>query len=104
MSPYAPAGTFTSRVLDAGQAGTQWLTLDTAVSAPTATALALETRSGNSAAPDAGWSGWQPVASGGAIASPSARYIQYRAALSSSDDTVTPALQRTAISYRPPAP
>lgn len=40
----------------------------------------IATRSGNTATPDASWSGWsKPIPSGGgAIASPPARYLQYR--------------------------
>ena len=40
--------------------------------------IAFETRSGNTATPDDGWSGYQSLwGQGGAINSPSARYIQY---------------------------
>ena len=49
--------------------------------------VGVQTRSGNTAAPDAGWSAWRPVAGRGgrlgglqrgAIRSPPARYLQYR--------------------------
>jgi Domain of unknown function (DUF4082)/Bacterial Ig-like domain/Purple acid Phosphatase, N-terminal domain/Bacterial Ig domain len=98
MSPYAAAGTFTSRVLDAGRSAT-WGTLDSTVTAPAGTAVTFETRSGNSATPDATWSAWQAVGSGGAIASPAGRYVQYRANLSSTSTALTPSLERVAISY-----
>jgi hypothetical protein len=104
MSPYAAAGTFASRVLDSGEAGSAWLTLASDSATHGGTQLALETRSGGTAAPDASSSSWQPVGSGGAIASPNARYIQYRAALSTGDGALTPRLERVAIGYRPPAP
>ncbi|MFH0902547.1 MAG: hypothetical protein V2A73_18105 [Pseudomonadota bacterium] len=57
--------------------------------------LLVETRSGNTAAPDRAWSAWQPVASpspttGGAtigrIVSPTARYFQWRVSLSGQRD------------------
>src|SRR4051812_10297895 len=53
MGPYEPTGTFTSRVLDAGQAGAHWQTLDATADAPDGTAVTFETRSGATAAPDA---------------------------------------------------
>ena len=42
---------------------------------------AFETRTGNTATPDASWSDFQAVGAGGAIQSPSGQYIQYRATL-----------------------
>ncbi|HEX2658433.1 MAG TPA: hypothetical protein VHU40_09180, partial [Polyangia bacterium] len=53
--------------------------------------VTFETRSGNTAKPDAGWSAWQPTASkatdangaAGAVVSPPARYLQYQARLAS---------------------
>jgi len=46
-------------------------------------ALAVQTRSGNTAKPDKTWSAWTPVAAGGAagvgrVASPEARYVQVK--------------------------
>jgi hypothetical protein len=101
MSPYGAPGTFLSRVFDSGQAGADWLTLARNASVPGAGALTLATRSGNTAAPDGSWSDWEPVGAGNAIASPDARYLQYRAAMSTGDDTATPTLERVTIGYRP---
>ena len=101
MSPYASAGTFTSRVLDTGQDDSDWSTLEAAVSALTGTTLTFETRSGNTATPDASWSAWQAVGPGAAIASPNARYVQYRAIGSSTDDTATPTMQQVTVRYQP---
>ena len=39
----------------------------------------------HAASPTASWSAWQPVGAGGAIASPAARYIQYRARMATAD-------------------
>jgi hypothetical protein len=101
MSPYAATGTFLSRVFDGGGAGTDWLTLARTASAPGTSSLGVETRSGNTSTPDGSWSAWQAVGAGDAIASPNARYLQYRAVMASSDDTVTPTLARVAIAYQP---
>jgi hypothetical protein len=67
-------GTFESRALDAGDAHAAWSSLTPTVAG---SGVSFETRSGNGA----GWSAWQPVGPSGAIQSPGARYIQYRALL-----------------------
>jgi sugar lactone lactonase YvrE len=62
----------------------------------------LQTRSGNSEEPDASWSDWSaPLTQpgGGAIASPPARYIQWRATLKADGDP--PVLERVRVSYLP---
>jgi hypothetical protein len=52
----------------------------------TGNGVAVETRSGNTLEPDATWSSWQPAATNDLgelrVASPPARYLQYRARLS----------------------
>jgi hypothetical protein len=101
MTPYAAAGTFTSRVFDAGAAGSTWQTLESDADVPAGTALTLETRSGDAPTPDATWSGWQPLGAGGAIASPAGRHLQYRATLTSSASASSPTLRRAEIAYAP---
>jgi hypothetical protein len=67
---------------------------------------AVQTRSGNTSEPDASWSDWQAPASNDvgdlAVASPAARYLQYRLQLqntsASADDAA--AFSRLDISYR----
>ena len=107
MSPYPSSGTFESRVFDTGKSGTDWNSLTSITQKPAGTEVTFETRSGNSATPDGSWSGWEAVGSGGAIASPSGRYIQYRANLSSTDASVSPTIEQVTIIYRrdatPPA-
>src|SRR3954447_23814975 len=105
MGPYEPTGTFTSRVLGAGSAGAHWQTLDAALDAPDGTAVTLETRSGATAAPDAGWSAWSAVGAGGAVTSPAGRYVQYRATLTGGTDLLTPTIESVTLSAtadRPP--
>ncbi len=87
-------GTYTSNVLDAGRL-VRWGALRSlSKNAP------LETRSGNTLEPDATWSDWQSATkteTGEArVASPPARYLQYRAKLASDGS-----LSRVEAIYRP---
>jgi hypothetical protein len=99
MMLFPASGTYESNVKDAGDPRAVWGPLNAMVDTPTGTALELQTRSGNTATPDAGWSGYQSLGPGGAINSPSARYIQYRALLSTADEHVTPSLERVDLIY-----
>ncbi len=96
---FPASGIYESNVKDAGDPRTVWGPLNAMVDTPAGTAVVLQTRSGNTATPDAGWSGYQPLGPGGAINSPSARYIQYRALLSTADERVTPSLERVDLLY-----
>jgi len=98
MSDYATSGTLTSRTLDSGPGANDWQTLDSTSTRPTGTSISFETRSGDTRQPSAGWSAWQPVGSGGAIASPSSRFMQYRATLTGTAH-VTPTLQRVTVAF-----
>jgi hypothetical protein len=101
MSPYAATGTYTSRVFDAGGPSADWLRLTATAGVPAGAAPTLETRSGGTPTPDGSWSGWQAVGTDDAIASPNARYLQYRAGLSTTNDSATPTLERVNVVYRP---
>ncbi|HEU0023995.1 MAG TPA: DUF4082 domain-containing protein [Thermoleophilaceae bacterium] len=95
---YDATGTFTSRVLDAGGAS-EWQALAAQSTLPSGTQLAFDTRSGSTPQPGAGWSSWQPVGGGGAIASPVSRYLQYRAHATSSTGLRSPTLDRVSIGF-----
>ena len=99
MSDYPGTGTFTSRSLDSGPGANVWQTLTSQSTRPAGTAIGFQTRSGGTRQPDASWSAWQPVGAGGAIASPNARYIQYRATLTTSAAGTTPVLDRVQVTY-----
>ena len=89
----APAsGTFVSRVLTADDAHTVWGALTPTVAG---SGVTFETRSGQTPAPDSSWSAWQAVGNGGAIQSPSGKYIQYKATLTSA----AASLDKVAIDY-----
>ncbi|MFP5365198.1 MAG: DUF4082 domain-containing protein [Thermoleophilia bacterium] len=96
---YSTSGQFTSRVLDSGPDAHLWQTLSTGGTLPSATAIAFQTRTGATKTPDASWSAWQALGADGAIVSPAARYIQYRATLTSASGLQTPTLDRTQISF-----
>ena len=78
----APTGTYSSDVRDAGTVATWGAIRWRAAAKPGE--VELFTRSGNTATPDATWSAWSKaytVATGERIASPNARYLQWRAVL-----------------------
>lgn len=74
-------GVFESAALDAGGFA-KWGRM-TWTAAGDAKRVEIATRSGNTATPDASWSAWSKgiAPDGGAITSPSARYLQYRATI-----------------------
>ncbi len=64
--------------------------------------IAIETRSGNMDRPEQDWSAWSaPVSSpGGApVASPPARFVQWRARLTASTSGASPVLQSVSLAY-----
>lgn len=66
------------------------------------TDITLSTRSGNTEKPDDTWSEWSDEyvdPSGAEIASPPARFIQWRAKLTSTDGESTPVLKRVTVAY-----
>jgi hypothetical protein len=82
------SGTFTSRVLDAGDPHAVWGALTATGGAPV-----IRTRTGNTATPDASWSSFDALGAGGAVQSPPGRYIQYEATL----DNAAPRLDSVSI-------
>jgi hypothetical protein len=100
MSPYVSTGTFTSRVLDAGRRA-DWGALESTRAAPTGTQIDFEARSGDTGTPDGTWSAWQPVGAAGTVASPNARFVQYRATLSTASTRETPTIEQVRVAYVP---
>ena len=92
-------GTYRSRVLDAGGAA-RFGRIVWEARTPPGTALTIETRSGNSGAPDDTWSDWAPATSGEVAPSPSARFLRWRAILRS-DGVSSPELTSLAAAYLP---
>ncbi len=98
LSPYAPEGSFTSRVLDAG-AVADWHDLRWEADVPPATRVRLHVRTGDVEEPDTSWSQWSPVEGSGGVVGATARFLQYRADLATSDPAWTPVLRRVGARY-----
>jgi methionine-rich copper-binding protein CopC len=94
---YASSGTFVSSLFDAGRVA-NWGTATWTAAVPVGTGLTVLTRSGNTATPDSSWSDWTGVSSGGQIASPPARYLQYELVLTSTGTALTPMLSALTVS------
>ena len=95
LASYPTSGTFTSRVFDASPRLTAWGAL---AATGNLAGVTFQTRSGDSATPDASWSDWQSLGAGGAVQSPVRRYLQYRAILTGNAFS-TPSVTRLAIGY-----
>ncbi len=96
------SGYYESPVHDAGTAA-RWGSLSWRADMAPSTALVFRTRAGNSSKPDKTWSDWSaPLkdAAASTIASPNARYIQWRAEFSGSGG-VTPVLDSVTLAYLP---
>jgi len=99
---YARQGTYTSQVYDAGGSA-RWGLLDWRAAAPEGTEVALATRTGNVRDPEKGmWSPWSKAATKppAAIASPPARFIQFRVTMKTARPDRTPVLEQFEAAYR----
>ncbi len=92
---YKSSGTYTSPVFDAGRE-VKWGTIHWSATTPSGTSLSIETRSSSDGVT---WSEWQQCTNGGEIPSPSGRYLQYRANLSTSKINHTPSLHHVVVTY-----
>jgi sugar lactone lactonase YvrE len=98
----ADKGTYTSDVRDA-QTVAAWGTIKWQASTPAGTSIEIATRSGNTRTPDETWSDWSPPYAdrdGSAMASPRARYLQWRAVFSARG-TDAPLLTSVTAAYLP---
>jgi outer membrane protein assembly factor BamB len=98
---YAESGRLESEVRDCGSVA-EWgvITWDAVV--PSGTEFTLATRTGNTQKPDDTWSDWSKeyrASEGTKIASPAARFLQWRATLSRSNSKSTPVLDRVEVAY-----
>jgi hypothetical protein len=100
ISPYAPAGRFTSRVFDAG-APVEWATATWSADVPESTGLRVAVRTGETPRPDRTWARWRRLAACGGPVGATSQYVQYRAELRTADPARTPVLRRMELRYRP---
>lgn len=97
-----PSGSYEAPVHDSGTAS-RWGSLAWRAELPSGCGLTFRTRSGNSSKPDRTWSDWsEPLSSpnGSPIASPNARYIQWKAELRGTGGA-TPILNSVSLAYLP---
>ena len=99
-TPYGPAGTFNSRIHDAGEPRT-WANIAWSSTEPAGTGLALSVRTGNTPTPDGTWTTPAPIPSSGSSVGQTGRYIQYIADLSTSAPDETPTLMSLSIQCLP---
>jgi sugar lactone lactonase YvrE len=95
-------GTYESPVHDAGTVA-RWGRLSWLMEDGAGGNVRFETRSGNSARPDRAWSDWAAAQGGdghGTVASPNARYIQWRATLESAGGKF-PVIEDVGVAYLP---
>src|SRR5688572_13319480 len=101
-SSRATRGTFESDVKDARLVST-WGVITWRATAPAGSKVEIFTRSGNTRTPDEAWSEWSGPyanAAGSPIASPKARYFQWRAVLTGTA-SASPALTSVTSAYLP---
>ena len=94
-------GEYVSQVKDT-ETTSRWGRLRWRASAPGGTSVQLRTRAGNTETPDDTWSQWsEPCleADGSRISSPPARFIQWKAELSSGEQSASPLLQWVELVY-----
>ncbi|MEK7465232.1 MAG: Calx-beta domain-containing protein [Patescibacteria group bacterium] len=100
---YYGNGSYTSGVLDTGQAAT-FSTVSFVSSTPANTQLSIQLRAGNVATVDGTWTGWQALSGSGAtvpvgLNSATHRYVQYQAIATTTNALVTPSLDSITINY-----
>jgi len=96
----AKKGSYTSKVFD-GKQICRWGTIKTTYTRPAdkGCSVEIQTRSSVISNPDEpGWSDWKTLVDAGRIASPPARFLQYRA-IFKSNGKLTPALDAVQIAY-----
>jgi sugar lactone lactonase YvrE len=83
-------------------APSRWGRISWRASVPEGTRVEIATRSGNSGVPDGTWSPWSSaysIASGSAIVSPPARYLQWQARLARQPGGLSPILHTVSVAY-----
>jgi VCBS repeat-containing protein len=92
-TPYAAAGTFTSKVYDAGES-VAWMSANATATMPAGTDVIVTMRSGNTATPDGTWTAFAK-----ADGSAAGRYAQYRIELKTTAPAATPAVEKLVVTY-----
>ncbi|MBI5566860.1 MAG: hypothetical protein HY870_18325 [Chloroflexi bacterium] len=101
MSDYAPSPcTYTSRLIDSGLDGSSFTGLSATLVTPAGTDIAFEVITSTN---NITWGVWTPVNADGTFISSTARYLRYRAALTTTDALLTPEVQSVSVhGFGPP--
>lgn len=100
IGPYSSSSTYVSRVVDAG-ASVGWDTLTRDVTVPSGTGVTIQARSGNTATPGSGWTGWTTVSASTNSITRSARYLQYQVISTTSGSRfVSPQTKGVTLTFR----
>lgn len=98
---YRREGEFISKAQDTGTIS-KWGRISWTEKSPLGTEISLQTRTGNTSEADNTWSAWsREYSNGSRIESPPARFIQWRATLSTSNQQLSPALSAVLVAYLP---
>jgi hypothetical protein len=92
----ATSGSYESIVRDTNAVST-WGTMSWKADNPSQ--IQFLTRTGNTGVPDKTWSDWAPVSPGGGVASPPARFAQWKAVLTAGGNAVSPSLDSVTLPY-----
>ena len=98
-SDYLAEGTLESKAQDT-KVVSRWGKLSWEGVTPEGTAISFTTRSGNTEKPNGTWNDWSEeltVSEGSQVTSPAARYIQWRAKLTTSAVSATPILKKVTV-------
>lgn len=102
----AGSGTFLSQVFDSKSSTSDWQQLSWTQGLPPGAALAIDSRSGDSATPDSTWSAFSAAyspPSGAAITHPTSRYFQFRVTLTPNASGGCPTLHSASATFDAPA-
>ena len=97
MTPYAGAGTFESRIYNAG-AVADWDAATWLGQEPAGTSLQLFYRIGDIGTPDGSWTPYTSLPTSGTVIGESSQFIQYRVDLATTDTGLTPSFAEMHIS------
>jgi methionine-rich copper-binding protein CopC len=101
LSPYAGSGVYTSPVIDAS-APVDWRNFTPTATIPAGTTVTYQVRTGPNSTPGASWSAFTTVAAGADIPG-TARYLQYRATLTTNSTRNTaPVLSSVQLGFAVP--
>ena len=98
MGPYQTSGVFLSRVFDAG-APAVWDNVVWNSQTPPGSSLVMSVRTGDTPAPDTGWSDFITIAASGDQINRVSRYIQYQVELATSDASQSAVLNDVTVNY-----